>query len=29
MTSNWKHDAEPHVYMELVPNADQESHPGT
>jgi polyferredoxin len=29
VTSNWKHDAAPHVYMELVPNADQESHPGT
>ncbi|SRR6266567_2343144 len=27
-SSHWKHDAEPHVYMELVPQADQESHPG-
>jgi len=27
-SSQWKRDAAPHVYMELVPQADQESHPG-
>jgi polyferredoxin len=26
-SSQWKRDAAPHVYMELVPQADQESHP--
>jgi polyferredoxin len=27
-TSNWKREVAPHVYMQLVPEADQESHPG-
>lgn len=28
LAGHWKHDAQPHVYMELVPQADAESHPG-
>jgi polyferredoxin len=28
VTSNWRREVAPHVYMQLVPEADQESHPG-
>jgi polyferredoxin len=28
LAGHWKRDAQPHIYMQLVPQADQESHPG-